>query len=175
MRILLYLAIGLAIGSLSGALGIGGGVLLVPALIWLCKFDITKAAGTSLAVLVPPIGLPAAWKFYVEKRIDLDAAFWIAAAFAVGAYFSAAMVHQIPQQTLRSAFGFIMIYIAMRFIIVSDSEANYAAAGLISVAVAWLSNAGLRACGRRHLTRPHLGRKIRALKRDRHPICEYQI
>src|SRR5262245_61727540 len=112
MRILLYLLIGLVIGSISGALGIGGGVLLVPALIWLCKFDMTRAAGTSLAVLVPPIGLPAAWKFYVEKRIDLDAALWIALAFAVGAYLSAAMVHQIPQQVMRSAFGFIMIYIA---------------------------------------------------------------
>ena len=66
MQTLLLLAIGLAIGTISGALGIGGGVLLVPALIWLCRYDFPKAAGTTLAVLVPPIGLPAAWACQVR-------------------------------------------------------------------------------------------------------------
>ena len=50
----------LTVGGVSGVLGIGGGVLLVPALIWLCRFEPLKAAGTSLAILIPPIGLPAA-------------------------------------------------------------------------------------------------------------------
>ena len=64
---LIYIAIGLTIGSISGMLGIGGGVLIVPALMWLCGFEAKKAAGTSLAILIPPIGLPAAWRFYQQQ------------------------------------------------------------------------------------------------------------
>src|SRR5205823_7900934 len=151
MRTLLFLAIGLTVGSISGALGIGGGVLLVPALIWLCGFEPSKAAGTSLAVLVPPIGLPAAWKYFVEKRIDLDAAIWIALAFAIGAYFGASIAQQIPARTLLRIFGLMMIYIAMRFLLASDSEVANAAAGVVGVVMAWLSYRTLRALGRRHL------------------------
>ena len=69
VQYLTYVAIGLTIGSVSGVLGIGGGVLLVPALIWLCKgFDMKKATGTSLAILIPPIGLPAAWRCHRPTR-----------------------------------------------------------------------------------------------------------
>ena len=68
--IILYVMIGLVVGSVSGALGIGGGVLLVPALVWLCRFEPAKAAGTSLAILIPPIGLPAAMKAFHEKRVQ---------------------------------------------------------------------------------------------------------
>src|SRR5262245_49464340 len=122
MHFLIYLAIGLVIGSVSGALGIGGGVLLVPALM-LCGFEYSKATGTSLAVLVPPIGLVAAWKSYQDGRVDIEAAVWIALAFVLGAYAGAAAVPVIPQELLRLTFGLLMMYISMRFIVGSDSEA----------------------------------------------------
>src|SRR5437016_8791845 len=105
MRILLYLALGWGIGTLSGALGIGGGILLVPALMWLCKFDYPRAAGTSLAILVPPIGLLAAWRSYLDGRVDIEAAVFIALSFAGGAYLGAALVGHIPEATLRFSFG----------------------------------------------------------------------
>src|SRR5439155_1498662 len=148
MRILLFLAIGLTVGSVSGALGIGGGILLVPALIWLCGFEPSKAAGTSLAVLVPPIGLPAAWKYFVTRRIDLDAAIWIALAFAIGAYLGASVGPHLPARTLRLGFGLMMIYIAIRFLFASDSEVANAAAGLVGVAMVCLGSFGLLALGR---------------------------
>jgi uncharacterized membrane protein YfcA len=175
MRILLYLAIGLTVGSVAGALGIGGGVLLVPLLIWLCDFDPRKAAGTSLAVLVPPIGLPAAWKYYVENRLDLEAAVWIAGAFVFGAYAGASVVHRIPDLLLRLLFGLLMIYIAMRFIVASDSEVANAAAGLGAVAVAWVGYLGLRALGRRHLSRPDVGERIRTMRQRGHGDVDYHI
>ena len=75
MAIVIYLMIGLVIGSVSGVMGIGGGVLLVPALIWLCGFKSNEAAGTTLAVLIPPIGLPTAWRAYKENDVNLQAAF----------------------------------------------------------------------------------------------------
>lgn len=175
MRILLFLAIGFVVGTLSGALGIGGGVLLVPALIWLCRFEPAKAAGTSLAVLVPPIGLPAAWKYYAERRMDLDAALWIALAFACGAYFGASIIHKLPEQVLRLGFGLIMVYIAMRFLVFSESETAHAAAGLVAVTIAWVGYLGLRALGRRHLPRPDLGQAIRSIHQQHGGNLDYSI
>jgi uncharacterized membrane protein YfcA len=174
-RILLFLAIGLTIGSISGALGIGGGVLLVPALIWLCGFDPKQAAGTSLAILIPPIGLPAAWKYYVDKRMDLEAALWIAGSFAVGAYLSASLVHYLPERVLRLAFGLVMIYVAVRFMLHSDKEAATAAVGLTAVAFAWLSYLGLRLLGRRHLVKPDLGQQVRAMQEQGRGDIDYHI
>ena len=81
LQYVIYIAIGLTIGSVSGILGIGGGVLIVPALIWMCGLDPKKAAGTSLAILIPPIGLPAARCADNEEQVELSAALWIAGAF----------------------------------------------------------------------------------------------
>src|SRR4051794_1835821 len=99
MRIILYLGIGLTVGTASGALGIGGGVLLVPALIWLAGLEPRIAAGTTLAVLVVPVVLPAAWKYYSNGYLDLAAACWIAVAFVCGGYLGASLAvhHYLPE------------------------------------------------------------------------------
>jgi hypothetical protein len=169
MRVLLYLAIGLTIGGVSGALGIGGGVLLVPALMWLCGLDPRSAAGTTLAVLAMPVVLPAVIKYHSARLLDLQAAAWIAAAFALGAYGGAYLVvHQvIPQSLLRLIFGLGMMYVAMRFILASNSEAAIAAAGLVAALLGWLTFLGLRLLGRRHLTPPRLGETIRLAQQQR--------
>jgi uncharacterized membrane protein YfcA len=173
MNILSYLALGLVIGSVSGALGIGGGVLLVPALM-LCGFAYSRATGTSLAVLVPPIGLLAAWKSYQQGRVDIDAAIVIAVAFAIGAYGGAWSVAYIPQELLRFLFGLLMIYIAMRFIVESDKEARNAAAGLVAMLIALCVYWGLRKLGRRHRLRPDLGQAIRQMG-ERRDESDYHI
>lgn len=177
MKIVLYLLIGLAIGGSSGALGIGGGVLLVPALIWLCGFEPRTAAGTTLAVLVVPVVLPAVWKYRAVGLIDLEAAFWIAVSFAVGAYLGASLVvnHLVPDLTLRLSFGLVMMYIAVRFIVASNSEAANAAAGLTGVGLAWIVYLGLRSVGRRHALRPDLGRQINQLKERGAGELDYYI
>jgi uncharacterized membrane protein YfcA len=173
MRIALFIALGLAVGFISGTLGIGGGVLLVPALM-LCGFEYSKAAGTSLAVLVPPIGLLAAWKSYAQDRVDLEAALWIALAFALGAYGGAAAVAWLPVALLRLIFGFLMLFIAVRFLIGSDNEAMIAAAGIVAMLLAWAAYLWLRTLGRRHCQRPHLGQHIRDQER-RHDGSEFHI
>jgi uncharacterized membrane protein YfcA len=174
LRILVYLALGLSIGGISGALGIGGGVILIPALMWLCGFDYAKATGTSLAILVPPIGLLAAWKSWTHGRVDVEAAIFIALAFAIGAYAGAAVVPYIHPNALKFIFGLLLLYVAMRFIIGSDSEAISAVAGLTAMAAAFLGHLGLRALGRRHLTAPQLGDHIRAA-RERRDATDYHI
>ncbi len=175
MRILIYILLGLAVGTISGMLGIGGGVLLVPALIWLCHFSYPKAAGTSLAVLVPPIGLPAALKALSEERVDIAAAVWIAGFFTVGAYGGASVVRYVNPEWLRLGLGLIMLYIAARFIVDSGSESANAAAGLVAAAVGFIGYLYLRLLGRRHLPRRDLGQHIRESHDEGRGNPEYHI
>jgi uncharacterized membrane protein YfcA len=173
--IILYVVIGLFVGSVSGALGIGGGVLLVPALMWLCRFEPAKAAGTSLAILIPPIGLPAAMKAYSQDRVNLEAALWVAGAFTVGAYIGASVVSRIPEFTLRLMFGTLMIYVGVRFLTGATPESRYAWTALISIILSWLGYLGLRAVGRRHLPPGTLGEEIRSMKEKGFGDLEYHI
>ncbi len=177
MVILLYIAIGLTVGVLSGALGIGGGVLLVPALIWLCGLDVKTATGTTLAILVPPLGLPAALKYFAARQLNLEAALWIAGGFALGGYVGASLVVNgyLPDRPLRLCFGLMMLYIAVRWVIHSDSEAVNAAAGLSATLLAWIGFLALRALGRRHLPQPDLGEHIRRMKEEGRGESDYHI
>src|SRR5262245_102626 len=104
MKILLYLTIGLTIGGLSGMLGIGGGVLMMPALMWLLNAEQRQAQGMTLAILALPVVLPGVWGYYSQGLItgkDLAIAAWVAGAFAVGTYFGAYVQGYISVQTLR--------------------------------------------------------------------------
>jgi uncharacterized protein len=175
MTIVIYVAIGLVIGSVSGIMGIGGGVLLVPVLIWLCDFDPKKAAGTSLAILIPPIGLPAAWRAYHEEQVNLEAALWIAGAFMVGAYVSRGLVDYIRPDWFRLGFGMLMILVAVRFMLDSDSEAMNAAAGLGAAFVAWVGFLGLKWLGRRHLPPPSVGQHIQQKNEQKWSATDYHI
>jgi uncharacterized membrane protein YfcA len=177
MSILLYLGIGLAVGLVSGAVGIGGGVLLLPALAWLCDLDHKSAAGTTLAVLVVPVVLPAAWQYYQEGHLNLTVAVWVAAGFALGGYVGAflAVNGYLPVTALRLSFGLLMIYVAVRVIVGSDSEAANAMAGLVAVGFAWLAFLALRAVGRRHLSRPSLLEKIREAEQQERGGPDYYI
>jgi uncharacterized membrane protein YfcA len=174
MRILTYLLIGGVIGSVSGALGIGGGVLLVPALIWLCGFRYPVAAGTSLAVLVPPIGLPAALEAYRNDRIDFEAAVCLALAFAAGAYLGARLVPYLPDDWLRLLLGLLMMFIAVRFILSANVVTTPAAIGLIAVFLSWIGYLALRMLGRRYLP-PTLGAQIRHAAEHAHGESDYYI
>jgi uncharacterized membrane protein YfcA len=175
MEILIYVAIGITIGCLSGVLGIGGGVLIIPALIWFCGFAPSEARGTSLAILIPPIGLPAAIKYYHDGKVILAAAVWIACAFALGALVGAYVVRYFDELLLRLIFGLIMVYIAFRVMISSDNEVAVAAAGLTATFLAWIGYLGLRALGRRHMKPPDLGDQIRAMQEQGRGESDYHI
>jgi len=175
MNILLYILIGLAVGSISGALGIGGGVLIVPLLMWLCNFDTSKATGTSLAVLIPPIGLPAAIEAWRDNKVDVVAALWVAGAFTIGAFASRSLVEYIPELLLRRLFGLLLVYVACRFLLSSDGEVANAAAGLIAVVLAWLGFVGLRMLGRKHLKQPSLEVEIQRMQQEGRGSPDYYI
>jgi uncharacterized membrane protein YfcA len=172
--ILLYLVIGLCVGVISGILGIGGGVLLVPILIW-CGFNYKQATGTSLAVLVPPIGLPAAWDAFQKGQVDLGAALCMACAFAVGAYFGRSIQEVLDDRIFKIVFGVFMMFIAMRFILSASDETTVAIAGVIAALLSMLGFGGLFMLGRRHIAQPTLGERIRASQEEGYADPDYYI
>jgi len=175
MMYLLYAGIGLLVGAISGSLGIGGGVVMVPALMLLCGFDSHKATGTSLALLSLPIALPSAFKAYRQGDVETTAVLWLAAAFTIGAFVSRSYIEYFPEAWLRFLFGLLMIYIAMRYVITAESEVAQTAAGLAAVGLAWLCFWLLRALGRRHLPRPDLGNAISGKQESGRGELDYHI
>jgi uncharacterized membrane protein YfcA len=107
---LILLTIGSAAGILSGLFGIGGGIIIIPALIYILGFSQHRAIGTSLAVLLPPVGIAAFIEYYRHNNVDLPAALIIAAAAIVGGWVGALLANRLSGASLRLAFGiFVMI------------------------------------------------------------------
>ena len=106
---LLLVATGLIAGILSGFFGIGGGVIVVPALIYIVGFSQHKATGTSLAVLLPPIGLAAVLEYYRHGNVDLHAALIIALTAFLGAWLGAILANRLPGPVLRLCFGVFVV------------------------------------------------------------------
>ena len=112
----LLLGIGLAAGVLSGVFGIGGGVVIVPALIYLAGFTQHRATGTSLAVLLPPIGFAAMWEYYRHDNVNVRAAMIIAAAVFVGGWLGALVANRVSGPYLRLAFGVFVVVLGVSLI-----------------------------------------------------------
>ena len=113
MHTALILAIGLFIGVLVGLLGIGGGILVVPALVHLVGMDQHLAQGTSLFILLFPLGLGAAFVYWKKGLVDVQAGIVCALGFLVGGYFGGLLAVGIPSNVLRSLFGLFMIFSAV--------------------------------------------------------------
>lgn len=101
----MFVTIGLFGGVASGLFGIGGGIVILPSLIYWAGFSQHKATGTSLAVLLPPIGLAATIEFYRNGNVDIRAAMILAAAMFVGAWGGAFIANQMKGPHLRLVFG----------------------------------------------------------------------
>src|SRR5262245_51756262 len=105
-----FLLTGLVVGAMSGLLGFGGAIVLVPALIFGFGFSQAKAQGTSIGALVPPIGIFAAIQYYRHGLLDVRAAALIACGFVFGAFGGATLVPHVPQVWLRRAFATVLIF-----------------------------------------------------------------
>lgn len=112
----LYLLLGLGVGAMSGLIGIGGGVLITPVLVYVCGFSQHDAQGTTLALLVPPIGLLGAWTYYQQGYVDLKVAALICIGFALGGLIGAKFAVELPELFLKRAFGVAMLVVAIRMI-----------------------------------------------------------
>ena len=116
MDILLIAVIGLAGGVASGLLGIGGAIIMIPALVFIAGFDQQTAQGTTLCAMVPPIGLLAAFEYYRAGYSDIKTAAVIAAVFIIGAWAGSRIAVKIHPVMLKRIFGFVLLYISVRMI-----------------------------------------------------------
>ena len=114
---LLYLLLGLVAGTLSGLIGIGGGTIIVPALVFLFGFSQHLAQGTTLALLVPPIGILAAWTYYKQGYVDLHIAALICLGFFFGGFLGAKFATGLSSVVLERIFGVALLLIALKMII----------------------------------------------------------
>lgn len=111
------LLLGLAAGILSGLAGVGGGIIIVPALVLFFGLSQHMAQGTSLAVLVPPIGILAAIEYYRKGDVNLKAAVLIAAGLVLGSVLGAKIALGLPQAMLKKIFGVILLLASMRYLL----------------------------------------------------------
>ena len=141
---------GLCAGVASGVLGIGGAVLLVPALVFVFGFPQARAQGTSIGALVPPIGIFAAMQYYRSGLLDVRAAALIACGFVFGALGGASVVPFIPQTWLRRAFASVLVYVAAQMMF-SDGTKRSAAVlpSAVAVAALWVIYGVGRVMGQR--------------------------
>ncbi len=112
----LYVILGLIAGVLSGLIGIGAGVIIVPALIFIFGMSQHMAQGTTLALLVPPIGILAAWTYYRHGYVDFRAAALICSGFIIGGLFGARLAVHFSNTVLERIFGIALLLISLKMI-----------------------------------------------------------
>ena len=114
MNNFVFVAIGLGAGVLAGMFGIGGGIVIVPALILLAKFPPHTATGTSLAIFLLPIGLLGAYTYYKEGHVRVVPALLIALGVFLGSYFGARIAQQLSPIVLKRGFSLLLVAVAAR-------------------------------------------------------------
>lgn len=116
MNYLLYILLGLVAGVFGGMFGIGGGTILIPALVYMFGLTQHQAQGTTLAVMIPPIGLLAAMRYYYSGNVKLNMAFFICLGFLIGGLIGADIVQKFSEPLLKKMFGVYLLVIAVNMI-----------------------------------------------------------
>jgi uncharacterized protein len=115
--VLLFLVvIGIITGFMAGMLGIGGAIIMIPALVLFLGLSQQTAQGTSLAVMLPPIGIIAAFNYYKAGQVNIKFALILAGAFIIGSYFGSKLALNIPQPVLKKIFGILLLLVAAKML-----------------------------------------------------------
>ena len=116
MNPLKLIILGLIVGVYSGVMGLGGGTIMIPAMVLALHFTQQKAVATSLAVMIPPVGILAVIEYYRRGQVDIRVALWIALGVLVGTFIGARLtgwiVDRFGDTTLKLIFGFVLTYVA---------------------------------------------------------------
>ncbi|OIQ84743.1 hypothetical protein GALL_334210 [mine drainage metagenome] len=115
----LLIGIGLTAGMASGLFGIGGGILIIPALVYWAGFTQHQATGTSLAILLPPVGLAAVLEYYRHGAVDIQSGLIVAAGLFVGGGLGAVLANHISGPHLKLSFGIFILFIGTYMIFTS--------------------------------------------------------
>lgn len=119
MNIIILLLVGIAAGILSGMFGVGGGVIIVPSLVFFLGMTQHEAQGTSLGLMLLPIGILAAYNYYQSGQLDVKAGLIIALAFVVGGFIGSKISLGIDEVMLKRLFGLLMLIVALKLVFFS--------------------------------------------------------
>jgi len=117
MANMIFVLAGLVTGIFSGLIGIGGGVIIIPFLVYIIGFSQHAAQGTTLAMMVPPIGFLAAWQYYRNGYVDLKVAGLICIGFFLGGLLGARVAAYLPDLLLKKFFGVFLLGVALKMIL----------------------------------------------------------
>lgn len=113
---IILVLIGFSAGVLGGLVGVGGGIIIIPSLVYILGMSQHEAQGTSLAILLPPIGLMAVYSYYKAGYVNLYFAVIIAVAFFFGSYFGAKYAVDIPASTLKKVFAVFLLAFGIKLL-----------------------------------------------------------
>lgn len=114
--ILIIIMVGIAAGILSGLVGVGGGIIIVPALVYFIGFSQKTAQGTSLAMIMLPVGIFGVMQYYKQGHVDFKIVGLLAIGFLAGSFFGSKIALSISQETLKKVFAVLMILIAIKML-----------------------------------------------------------
>lgn len=117
MNTVLYVILGIVAGIFGGMFGIGGGTILIPALVFLFGLSQHQAQGTTLAIMIPPIGLLAALRYYYSGNVKLGMAGFICLGFFIGGLIGANFVHNVSDPVLKRLFGVFLLFVSLEMIL----------------------------------------------------------
>jgi len=114
--LLILIVIGIITGIMAGMLGIGGAIIMIPALVFFLGTSQQMAQGTSIAVMLPPIGILAAYNYYKAGHVNITFAIILAVCFLIGSYFGSKWALNIPQAMLKKIFGVLLLLVAIKML-----------------------------------------------------------
>jgi hypothetical protein len=112
--ILILILIGIGAGMLGGLVGVGGGIIIVPSLVYFLGYSQKMAQGTSLGILLLPVGILGVLQFYKQGHINMQAVWVISAGFLVGSYFGSRIALSLPEATVKKIFATLLVLIAIK-------------------------------------------------------------
>ena len=116
IQIVILIIVGILSGVLAGVFGVGGAIFVIPALVFILGMNQHEAQGTSLAFMLPPVGILATWNYWKAGNVNWKVALILSLTFVVGAYLGSHISINIPDKILRRLFGGLMILIALKMI-----------------------------------------------------------
>jgi len=116
--IIVLLLVGLAAGILGGLVGVGGGIIIVPSLIYFLGFSQKQAQGTSLGILLLPVGILGVLEYYKAGYVDMRTVWLVSIGFLAGSYFGSKIALSLSQETVKKIFAVLMILIALKMLFI---------------------------------------------------------
>ncbi|HEV8080372.1 MAG TPA: sulfite exporter TauE/SafE family protein [Chitinophagaceae bacterium] len=116
--ILILVIVGIAAGMLGGLVGVGGGIIIVPSLVYFLSFSQKSAQGTSLGLLLLPVGILGVLQYYKQGHVDFRIVAIIAIGFLLGSYFGSKIALSLPQETVKKIFAILLLVIGFKMLFI---------------------------------------------------------